>query len=83
MIKTFKEATGWIYYYRYTATLPLNKEEENAEDVVASSNEANEEKSSSFYSDTDQERKKLLQMRVKELKNDLHGKKQQPIHFYT
>lgn len=67
IITTFKEATGWTYYYRYTATLPLNEEEENAEDVVASSNEANEEKSSSFYSDTDQERKKLLKMRVKEL----------------
>ncbi len=67
---TFKEATGWTNYYRYTATLPLNKEEENAEDVVASSNEANEEKSTSFYSDTDQEGKKLLQMRVKELKKN-------------
>jgi hypothetical protein len=71
------------YYYRYTtATIPPNEEEENAEDIVASSNEANEEKSSSFYSDKDQERNKLLQMRVKELKNDLHSKKQQPIHFY-
>jgi hypothetical protein len=71
------------YYYRYTtATIPPIDEEENAEDVVALSNEANEEKSSSFYSDKDQERNKLLQMRVKELKNDLHSKKQQPIHFY-
>jgi hypothetical protein len=49
---------------------------------VASSNEANEEKSSSFYSDIDQERKKLLQMRVKELKDDLRSKKQQLIYFY-
>jgi hypothetical protein len=30
-----------------------NEEEENAEDVVATSNEANEEKSSLFYSDLD------------------------------
>ena len=79
---TFKEATGWTYYYRHTATFTSNQEVENAEDVVASSNEANEEKSSLFYSDIDQERKKLLQMRVKELKNDLHSKKQQLIHFY-
>ena len=79
IITTFKEATGWTYYCRYTATtLPLNEEEENVEDVVASSNEANEEKSSSFYSDTDQEGKKLLQMRVKELKrnNRLQNKMQ-------
>jgi hypothetical protein len=46
IITTFKEAIGWTYYYRYTATLPLNEEEENAEDVVASSNEANKGKSS-------------------------------------
>jgi hypothetical protein len=65
--------------YRY---LTSNQELENSEDVVASSNEANEEKSSSLCSDIDQERKKLLQMRVKELKKDLHSKKQQLIHFY-
>ena len=46
IITTFEEATGWTYYYRYTATIPPNEEEENAEDVVALSNEANEEKSS-------------------------------------